>query len=719
MSRNESSSSPEGKKRLLVPKRKRGVTWKAKPRRATRNFFAVTPSARTAHSQTEADIFEDLVRKSAQAVDIVSQLPPASKLVHLDPSAVNGGQEAYGAQVPLDQSSTLARHQQVVPALQKLQPDDATKALHFTDKRERRLSAHQRIESSEHHECVSMELTCSSSLKNAEDVVTPAIVHVLETKAHNVDMSRVRSFLDQLAGGSQLNGATSNPYGHALGMSRSVSALTHERSWQNTSPQDSSHEGKRQANEKEREIPQNPVALTSPEYGTLPLKQGEDLSPLQLSKSCTYLATNDGLNGAGKQSDGVLDGVLPDEKSDDAIQLGVGTSGVELDGNSCICTGHLKEAVSNGVDGLRNKSTFCEPKSHDTSIETLRDRDTDEVLLSDCKVAFTLQDSRDESVDECLSVKSCQKENIRYGRVGGSNNTVTKRVEGASSIATKEGEISRAASEKMRRGSTIVAKELAFSTSISSSTGGKKKLSLSRKRNVICSAVCNTLNATGKSILAATSLGCPGDNKDGKDTSLAEQFSTLQLTPILPLPPPSSPGGPGPLTSTPISNSLSHAISATLISRQLPHTSTPDKVSSIGSTMERLLDFDEIGFDASTSISQTTLKGPDPTQHCGHQQAPLPAIQKHLNVNPKAMHTLAKKRVLVRTPGLIKAAKTSKLLVMQRDEGSPGTTPPSCVLIRLHEGADKDRKKVHYHPCAFKDEPEDVLVTIVNRERRL
>ena len=542
----------------------------------------MTPSARTAHSQTEADIFEDLVRKSAQAVDIVSQLPPASKLVHLDPSAVNGGQEAYGAQVPLDQSSTLARHQQVMPALQKLQPDDATKALHFTDKRERRLSAHQRIESSEHHECVSMELTCSSSLKNAEDVVTPAIVHVLEvrvwcnkhlcdclfhqTKAHNVDMSRVRSFLDQLAGGSQLNGATSNPYGHALGvegriitrhtidvtalqMSRSVSALTHERSWQNTSPQDryvectfyecilngvnnplgSSHEGKRQANEKEREIPQNPVALTSPEYGTLPLKQGEDLSPLQLSKSCTYLATNDGLNGAGKQSDGVLDGVLPDEKSDDAIQLGVGTSGVELDGNSCICTGHLKEAVSNGVDGLRNKSTFCEPKSHDTSIETLRDRDTDEVLLSDCKVAFTLQDSRDESVDECLSVKSCQKENIRYGRVGGSNNTVTKRVEGASSIATKEGEISRAASEKMRRGSTIVAKELAFSTSISSSTGGKKKLSLSRKRNVICSAVCNSLNATGKSILAATSLGCPGDNKDGKDTSLAEQFSTLQL----------------------------------------------------------------------------------------------------------------------------------------------------------------------------------------------
>lgn len=167
-------SSPEGKKRLLVPKRKRGFTWKAKPRRAARNFFIVTPSARAASRLTEADIFEDLVRKNAQVVDIVSQIPPVSKLVRLDTSAVNGGQETYGTQVPLNHSSTLVRQQQAVPALQKLQPNDVTKS---TDKT---LSAHQGTESSEHHECVSMELTCSSSLKNSEDIVTPAVMHVLE-----------------------------------------------------------------------------------------------------------------------------------------------------------------------------------------------------------------------------------------------------------------------------------------------------------------------------------------------------------------------------------------------------------------------------------------------------------------------------------------------------------------------------------------------------------
>ena len=134
-----------------------------------------------------------------------------------------------------------------------------------------------------------------------------------------------------------------------------------------------------------------------------------------------------------------------------------------------------------------------------------------------------------------------------------------------------------------------------------------------------------------------------------------------------------------------------------------------------------------MGFDASTSISQTTSKGPDSTQPCLSQQAPLTAGQVHLNLNSKAhqgerhkaMHTLAKKRVLVRTSGLIKAAKPSKLHVVQRDEGSHGTTPPSCVLIRLHEGANKGRKKVHYHPCAFQDAPEDILVTMVNKERQL
>lgn len=176
--------SPEGKKQLLAPKRKKGAIWRIKPRRTARRFFIATPSARTAPKQTDPDIFEDLIRKHA---------------------STDTARKEFCTKV---QSSTAVMHQQFFPTLQK---DDAAKTSCNTNRREGRLSAYQGTESSEHLECVSMEFTCSSSLKLPEDTVTPMVLHALESKpASNINISRVRSFLDHLACGDKLSHAVQN-----------------------------------------------------------------------------------------------------------------------------------------------------------------------------------------------------------------------------------------------------------------------------------------------------------------------------------------------------------------------------------------------------------------------------------------------------------------------------------------------------------------------------
>ena len=170
------SSSPEGKKTFLAPKRKREVHWRPKPRRVARKFSIVTPSARNTSRPTEQDIFEDLVRKHTQNHDVGSQLLPVATVVPPNKSIPNAALEGH--------SSSILK---VVPTPMGASAN-AANVLHSTDKTPLPPPPPYHIaQSSGQHECVSMELTCSSSLKCAQDtmtpaIVTPAILHTLEAQ---------------------------------------------------------------------------------------------------------------------------------------------------------------------------------------------------------------------------------------------------------------------------------------------------------------------------------------------------------------------------------------------------------------------------------------------------------------------------------------------------------------------------------------------------------
>ena len=149
------------KKTLLAPKRKREIaTWKAKPRRVARTFGITTP-VQSISKETEVDIFDDLFRKHAQPLTAVAVMYRYGA----------GPEGVRPVKVTSEQPSSLERHGEGARASQ---------GVHTAHSDDKLLPTLNGIEVSERQECVSMELTCSSSVKGAQDMTTPAIVHTLE-----------------------------------------------------------------------------------------------------------------------------------------------------------------------------------------------------------------------------------------------------------------------------------------------------------------------------------------------------------------------------------------------------------------------------------------------------------------------------------------------------------------------------------------------------------
>ena len=280
----------------------------------------------------------------------------------------------------------------------------------------------------------------------------------------------------------------------------------------------------------------------------------EDIYLAILSKSCTYLAAKGSAGVPGEEVEGgvpgeEVEGGVPGEEVKIVVTCEELKDGGVGGGDVCkeqLNSGQITEAIPNMACDQNDQSSLSRTLTSDSSIEVVRARGSDDVILNDCKETILLQDSIDESIGGLYASgrafqtngKAGSKEEVGGAKeevggakeeVGGANKTTAEELGGTNNkIIVNTGRANKTVAKDVGGANGTVAMEAALSTS----GQWKKKLSLSRKPAKI-TPLCSKLGTLNTPPSPPTTSHPTDCMRQSADTSLNDHFRSLHLVCLL------------------------------------------------------------------------------------------------------------------------------------------------------------------------------------------